>query len=96
VGVGHGLSRKSGGNHARGGDVDSELLLPWFYRGIFYVAEVTSRLVDKPGFIELISSFGFDIVNHVSALSILLSPRPLLMRFPHTPLEITDDPLRPV
>ena len=35
--------------------------------GIFYVAEVTSRLVDKPGFIELISSFGFEIVNHVSA-----------------------------
>ncbi|KAG7528968.1 hypothetical protein FFLO_05867 [Filobasidium floriforme] len=34
--------------------------------GIYYVAEVTSRLVDKPGFIALICSFGFELVEHKS------------------------------
>jgi len=34
--------------------------------GLYYVAEVTSRLVDKPGFIALICSFGFELVEHVS------------------------------
>jgi ribosomal RNA-processing protein 8 len=37
-------------------------------RGIYYVAEVTSRLVDKPDFIALICSFGFELVEHVSSL----------------------------
>jgi hypothetical protein len=35
--------------------------------GVYYVAEVTSRLVDKPGFIALICSFGFELVEHVSS-----------------------------
>lgn len=36
------------------------------------MAEVTSRLVDKPGFIALISSFGFELVEHVSSPSFLV------------------------
>lgn len=33
--------------------------------GTFYIAEVTSRLVDKPAFIKLVSSFGFEMIEHV-------------------------------
>lgn len=38
-------------------------------RGTFYIAEVTSRLVDKKAFISLISSFGLELVQHVSYLT---------------------------
>jgi hypothetical protein len=44
-------------------------------RGTLHIAEVTSRLVYKEGFIALIEAFGFDLEEHVSihCLSTLLN-----------------------
>lgn len=35
------------------------------YRGVFHIAEVTSRLISHKDFIKLVESFGFHLEEHV-------------------------------